>query len=91
MPQDDVWKYRIAAYRPSPEVGKYSPAPEAEATLWFGFRERGNDCRVFGVFPSRVDAEKAVEMLKQEESPYKKLLAEAAHQPTPRTGKGIDR
>jgi hypothetical protein len=77
----DQWNYRIEPYRPSPERdGGWTPAPEAEATAWFGFRDRGEDRRCFGVFPSRADAEKAMAMIQESE-----------RQPTPEQGRGRGR
>jgi len=67
MPQETPWDYAIKPYRSTAEPGTWRPSTEHEATLWFGFRERGEDRRCFGAFPSRKDAEKAMEMLKQQE------------------------
>jgi hypothetical protein len=63
-----AWTYAIKPYRPAAEPGAWTPAGEAEATVWFGFRERGEDRRCFGAFPSRREAEKAMELLKRQES-----------------------
>ena len=61
------WEYRIEPYRRIPGESGWSPAKEGEAQVWFGFRERGDDHRCFGVFPTRNDAERAMGMLKEQE------------------------
>ena len=63
----DKWQYDIKPYRRIPGEFGWIPAKEAEATVWFGFRERGDDHRCFGVFPTRGDAERAMGMLKEQE------------------------
>jgi hypothetical protein len=64
------WNYRIEPFCPSPDKeGIWTRAAEAEAVAWFGFRERGEDKRVFGVFPTRGDAEKAMRLLQGHERP----------------------
>jgi len=60
----EEWQYRIEPYRQIPGEHGWTPAKEAEAEVWFGFRERGDDHRCFGVFPTRGDAERAMELLK---------------------------
>jgi hypothetical protein len=67
MPQETPWDYAIKPYRPAAELGAWKQSTEHEATCWFGFRERGDDRRCFGVFPSRQDAEKAMDLLKQQD------------------------
>lgn len=61
------WRYAIKPYKRAANDFGWTPASEAEATVWFGFRERGEDRRCFGVFESRADAEGAVEKLKGQE------------------------
>ena len=61
---ESKWKYRIEPHRQIPGERAWTRANEAEATAWFGFRECGDDHRCFGVFPTRRDAERAMEMLK---------------------------
>jgi hypothetical protein len=61
------WLYHIKPYKQLPGQDGWTPATEADATAWFGFRERGDDHRCFGVFPSRQDAERAAEMIQQNE------------------------
>jgi hypothetical protein len=61
------WEYSIEAYRRSLDGCGWMPAKEAEASAWFGFRVKGEDHRCFGVFPSRRDAERAMEILKNQE------------------------
>ena len=63
----EKWQYRIEPYRRIPGEAGFSPAPESQAEMWFGFRERGDDHRCFGVFPTRGDAERAMGMLKEQE------------------------
>lgn len=58
------WKYSIEPYKRAQDGFGFSPASEAEATMWFGFREKGDDRRCFGVFPSRKDAERGMEIMK---------------------------
>ena len=65
--KQDGWHYRIEPYRRIPGEEGWSPAPENQAQVWFGFRDKGDDHRCFGVFPSRADAEKAVAILKKQE------------------------
>jgi hypothetical protein len=67
MPKETPWEYTIKPYRPAAEPGTWQPSAEHEATLWFGFREWGDDRRCFGAFPSRQDAEKAQQILQQQE------------------------
>ena len=67
MPPETPWNYAIKPYRPAAEHGSWQSSTEHEATLWFGFRERGDDRRCFGAFPSRQDAEKAMDLLKQQD------------------------
>jgi hypothetical protein len=61
------WNYSIRPYRRSADGDGWTPAEATDATAWFGFRERGDDRRCFGVFPSRQDAEQAMALLKREE------------------------
>ena len=67
MAQKDQWQYRIEPYRRIPGEAGWSPAPGSQAEVWFGFRDKGDDHRCFGVFPSRADAEKAVAVLQKRE------------------------
>jgi hypothetical protein len=61
----DHWKYRIEPYRRIPGEFGFTPVTEDRAEVWFGFRQKGDDHRCFGVFPSRADAEKAMAILKE--------------------------
>src|SRR5262249_40368908 len=61
------WKYSIEPHKPGKEDFSWTPAAEAEATMWVGFRERGDDKRVFGVFPSRKEAEQTAKRIKARE------------------------
>jgi hypothetical protein len=61
------WNYRIAPYKRANDEFGWSPASEAEATVWFGFRKKGDDHRCFGVFPTRQDAERAIELMKAQD------------------------
>lgn len=70
------WKYRIEAYRPAPSGDGWTPAAEAEATVWFGFRERGEDHRCFGLFQSRGAAEKAASIIKERDEQPEPLADE---------------
>jgi hypothetical protein len=63
----DHWHYRIEPYRRIPGDSGLTPVKEEQAELWLGFRDKGDDHRCFGAFPSRADAEKAVAILKEEE------------------------
>lgn len=64
----DSWEYRIDAYKWMPDDGSFYRVSEAEATVWFGVRQKGEDQRVFGLFPTRADAEKATEIMKRQEA-----------------------
>ncbi len=69
----DHWRYRIEPYRPIPGEAGWSPAPEDRAELWFGFREKGDDHRCFGVFASRSGAEQAMAILKERDQRPEKM------------------
>ena len=63
----DHWQYRIEAYRRIPGESGLTRVEDDKAELWFGFRDKGDDHRCFGAFPSRADAEKAMAILKEQE------------------------
>jgi hypothetical protein len=64
----DHWQYRIESYRRVPgDSDRLTPVKDDLAQVWLGFREKGDDHRCFGAFPSRADAEKAIAILKQQE------------------------
>jgi hypothetical protein len=64
QPTAEEWQYRIEPYRRIPGEAGWAAAKETEADVWFGFRDCGDDHRCFGVFPTRGDAERAMELLK---------------------------
>ncbi len=61
------YHYSIQPYRWSVESEAWTQASEAEATVWFAFRRRGEDHHCFGVFPRRKDAERAMQKMKARE------------------------
>ena len=63
----DHWQYRIESYRRIPGEAGLTPVEDDRAEVWLGFREKGDDHRCFGAFPSRADAEKAMGIMKEHE------------------------
>ena len=90
-----LWPER--AYRRDLDIlvagcGTWQAAKEGEADCWFGFREKGEDRRCFGVFPSRADGERAVELMRQHEQDFERSLDQAASRGRAQTkDRGIDR
>ncbi len=87
----EQWQYHIEPYRRIPGEAGWVQAREDQAQVWFGFRDKGDDHRCFGVFPSRADAEKAMAILKERDgqpplAPDEQRRAPAYHTSQRRNG-----
>src|SRR5438132_2221633 len=61
-----AWEFHIDAYRWDGKPGVWLKATEETANTWFLFGKKDDYEAVFGLFPNRKEAEKGMEIAKEQ-------------------------